>query len=141
MELDSYVTEARDNFQRFVTQHTDPDIDDSSVHLETLLAEWLYIGRGIEATAASYDHFLQVVLAIADGVMQTTLRLDYSGPDAPPYRRYIPGLVDPKGVQSVLTRVGYDQLVWQTQEGRRSEELQQLVTATVMKPPEQEATS
>ncbi|WNI14693.1 hypothetical protein [Actinacidiphila sp. ITFR-21] len=141
MEPDSSVTEARDSFQGFVTQHTDPDIDDSGVYLETLLAQWLYMGMGIEDTAADYDHFLQVVLAIADGVMQRTLSLDYSGPDTAPYRRYISGLVDPKRGNSVLTRIGYDQLVGQTQEGRRSEELQQRIAATRTKPPEQQVTS
>lgn len=108
MEVNSFVTEARDNFQRFVIQHTNPEADDSGVYLETLLAQWLYLGTGIEDTLASYDHFLQVVLAITDGVMQRTLSLDYSGPDVPPYRRYIPGLVDPKRGISVLTRIGYE---------------------------------
>jgi hypothetical protein len=31
MQLDSFVTEARDGFRRFATKHTDPEIDDSGV--------------------------------------------------------------------------------------------------------------
>ncbi|WNI14704.1 hypothetical protein [Actinacidiphila sp. ITFR-21] len=78
-----------------------------------------------------------MVLAITDGVMQGTLSLDYSGPDTAPYRRYVLGLVDPKRGTSVLTRLGFDQLVWQRQEGRRSEELEQRIAATLANPPEQ----
>ncbi|MFC4032123.1 hypothetical protein ACFO3J_11570 [Streptomyces polygonati] len=125
------IAEVKANFKRFVSGHTDPDIDDTTVYLETLLAEWLYIGMGIEATAANYDHFLQVVLAITDDVLQGTARLDYSGPEAARYRRSISGLVDPKRGDSVLTRFGYDRLVWQTQEGRRSDELRGLVARTL----------
>jgi hypothetical protein len=56
MERDSYVIEARDSFQRFAMAHTDPEIDDRGVYLETLVAAWLYVGSGIEDTAANYDH-------------------------------------------------------------------------------------
>jgi hypothetical protein len=136
MEPSIYVAEARDSFQRFVSNHTDPDVDDCAVYLETLLAEWLYLGMGIEATAATYDHFLQVALAVVDGVMQGTLCLDYNGPAASPYRRRILGLVQPERDNSILTRFGYDQLVWQTQDGRRAEALGQLVTEALGHTPE-----
>lgn len=58
--------------------------------------------------------------------MRGTLCLDYTGPDAP-YRRHVPGLVDPKYEINVLTRIGYDRLVWQPLDGRRSEELEKLI--------------
>ncbi|WNI14701.1 hypothetical protein [Actinacidiphila sp. ITFR-21] len=62
MELATHLTETRDNFQRLVSQHTDPETDDSGVYLETLLAQWLYLGSGIEDTAANYHHFLVAVV-------------------------------------------------------------------------------
>ncbi|MFC4033073.1 hypothetical protein ACFO3J_16490 [Streptomyces polygonati] len=49
--------------------------------------------------------------------------LDYGGKATAPFPRRLVGLTDPKLGGNVLSRMGYDQLVHQTLEGRRSEEL------------------
>lgn len=119
-----YVAMGCEDFQHFVTTWTPPEVvEDERVSLEELLAAWLYAGMGIESTAASYDHFLQVVLCILDGVLKGTVSLDYDGKETTPFPRRLVGLTSPKLIGNVLTRFGYDQLVHQTLEGRRSEEL------------------
>jgi hypothetical protein len=120
--IDGHIEQARDRFADFVRTYNPTDIHDQDVYLEPLLAGWLYEGNGIEATAASYDHFLQTVLAITDAILNGTLSLDYAGPDTPPYPGRLIGLQDPTLAANVLSRMGHDCCVHQTLEGRRSEE-------------------
>jgi hypothetical protein len=119
-----HVTMACEDFRQFVTTWAVPEgADDELVFLEDLLAAWLDAGAGIESTAADYDHFLQVVMAIIDGVLTGVISLDRQGPDGRPYARWMIGLVPPRRNGSVLSRMGYDHVVHQTLEARRSEEL------------------
>lgn len=119
--VDGHIELSRDDFARFVSTYTPTDLHDMEAYLEPLLAGWLYVGPGIESTAANYDHFLQVVVSITDAILKGSLSLDYRGPDMAPYRRRLIGLQDPNLGASVLSRMGYDQVVHQTLEGRRSE--------------------
>lgn len=124
--VDGHIPPSSDCFQQFVSRWAPSDLHERKVYLEPLLAGWLYDGPGVESTAANYDHFLQVVMFIIDAILKGTLCLDYRGPDSPPYKRRMIGLQDPALGANVLSRMGFDQVVHQTLEGRRSEELRRL---------------
>lgn len=129
--VDGHITKSRDSFATFVATYVPTDVHDRRVYLEPLLAGWLYAGPGIEDTAATYDHFLQVTIAIIDAILKGTLTLDYQGPDTTPYKRRMIGLQDPRLGANVLSRMGYDQVVHQTTEDRRSDELQRFAEQRV----------
>jgi hypothetical protein len=127
MSVDGHVELSRDDFAEFVCTYTPTDMRTPEVYLEPLLAGWLYVGMGIESTAAGYDHFLQVVVSVIDAIMKGTLSLDYRGPELEPHKRRLIGLQDPGLGANVLSRMGYDQVIHQTIEARRSEELRVLL--------------
>ncbi|SCD48436.1 hypothetical protein GA0115240_110710 [Streptomyces sp. DvalAA-14] len=125
--VDGHVELSRDDFADFVSRYAPTGALDWGVYLEPLLAGWLFAGLGIESTAAQYDHFLQVVVSIIDAILKSSLSLNYRGAELKPHERRMIGLQDPTLGANVLSRMGYDQVVHQTLEGRRSEELRSLL--------------
>lgn len=49
-------------------------VEEALVHLQDLLACWLYVGTDIESTAANCGHFLQAVISIIDGLLDPDYR-------------------------------------------------------------------
>ncbi|MEW2544870.1 hypothetical protein AB0910_03670 [Streptomyces sp. NPDC047002] len=97
------------------------DTDDSVVHLDELLGPWLRTGHGTEATAANYDHFLQVVVCVVQDLLTGSASLDYLGGGKRRHTRRMAGLISP-GDGNILSRMGYDHLVHQTLEIQRTRE-------------------
>ncbi|MBD0736442.1 hypothetical protein [Streptomyces sp. CBMA29] len=121
MRVYSHVEMSCEEFQAFVSLWRPSETCAATVYLEPLLAGWLSGGSGIECTAANYDHFLQAVVLIIDAILSGRLSLDYHGPHAEPYRRFLAGLHDPNVGGNVLSRMGFDYIVRQTEKGRGSE--------------------
>jgi hypothetical protein len=114
------------NFAHFAATFEPAETGSAGTCLEPLLAGWLAVGDGIDYTAANYDHFLQTTLHIIDAITSGILSLDYRGPDLPPRPRCLSGLTDPSpNSDNVLTRLGFDRMIYETLKLRRVERLRE----------------